>query len=196
LLGVYCFSGFFTPVRFERERIAVHVEPEWIHVSGLYLYRNESRWPTLLTLGIPFPTDDNHGMPVRFALAEADAAGCRQTELAPIGRRGAVRLRLFFRPKEQKWIRLDYTQPTAVPRGRYLLTTTRAWRRPIAQASFRLSLAESLRLTESNYVLTRLRGLTRTQEFEFNRTEFYPTADWEFNWHQATAGGEGEGGTP
>ena len=195
LLGVYGFSGLFTPVRFERESIAVRVEADRIHVTGLYLYRNSSRLPTLLTLGIPFPTDEQHPMPALFSLAESDESGRHRAELYPVGWGNRICLRLFFRPGETKWIRLDYTQPTAVPRGRYLLTTTRAWRRPIAQASFRLSLPASFRLLSSNYALTPVSGSGGARDFEFGRTNFFPEQDWEFAWREAAPALRDRGGS-
>jgi hypothetical protein len=194
LLGVYFFSGLFTPVRFERENIVVRAETDRIHVTGLYFYRNTSQLPAILMLGIPFPTDDQHPMPRHFSLAESDESGRISAELLPVVRGETVRLRLFFGPGEEKWIRLDYTQPTSVPRGRYLLTTTRAWRRPIAQASFRLTLPASLRLLTSSYALRPISGCAGAQDFEFTQTNFYPTQDWDFAWRAAGAAVRVQGG--
>ncbi|MGH9788957.1 MAG: hypothetical protein ACRD4U_09680 [Candidatus Acidiferrales bacterium] len=182
--GTYFFSGQFTPVHFDQERITVQVNRSQLHVTGLYHYHNRSRLPAWLTLGVPFPVDADHPAPDDFFLSETGEDG-RPLAPLPSARRGDEgRVRLFFRPGEEKWIRLDYTQPARVSSGRYLLTTTRAWRRPIAQASFTLRLPPGAELVSSNYVLTPEPAAGPRRTYTFSRTEFYPDQDWEFAWQE------------
>ncbi|MGD1156003.1 MAG: hypothetical protein ABSA41_09260 [Terriglobia bacterium] len=182
--AIYFLSGRFTTVRFDRERIDVEVEEGLIHVHGLYHYRNTSRLPAVLTLGIPFPVDRDHPAPDAWALAEVHEDGRLVRGLTPRGQREEPRVRVFFRPGEAKWIQLDYWQPAHRPEGVYLLTTTRAWRRPITQASFRLLLPPGFQLKTSNYPVRELPGSHRSTSFTFSMTEFFPDQDWRFSWRE------------
>ena len=73
--AIYFLSGRFTTVRFDQERIDVEVKEGLIHVHGLYHYRNTSRLPAVLTLGIPFPVDHDHPAPEVWTLAEVHEDG-------------------------------------------------------------------------------------------------------------------------
>ena len=195
--GIYFFSGRFTPVRFDRERIEVRVERGRIRVLGLYHYANRSRLPAVLALGTPFPVDRDHLPPETYSLSEATEDGRWLAEIYPIVRGGDVRIRLLFRPGEAKWIRLDYAQPTRVANGRYILTTTRAWRRPIANAFYILRLPHCFGLALSNYALTDSPASGRWKTYSFSKTDFYPDHDWEFAWDETVScPGVREGGLP
>ena len=181
--AVYFFSGYFTTVRFERERIEVQVRRGAVRVSGLYEYRNRSWLPAVLTLGVPFPVDQAHPAPTFLLLTEAVQGG--EPGLIPYTSRGGeVRFRLFFRPQEVKRVRLEYEQPARLPNGRYLLTTTRAWRRPIDSASFTLLLPRCYALAASNYPLTAVSAPGPRAAFSFSRGQFDPRHDWEFAWDE------------
>jgi hypothetical protein len=180
--GVYFLGGHFTTVRFDRERIHVQVERGWIQVCGLYHYTNQSRLPAALTLRVPFPVDENHPAPQAFFLREVAEDGRSVGEITPTGRAGNVSFRLLFWPGEAKWVRLDYTQRTRNFTGRYLLTTTRAWRRPIGRAEFRLRLPSDFELVSSSYEVATAAGEGSWRTYSFSKTDFYPDRDWEFAW--------------
>ena len=187
VIAIYFFSGYFTPVRFDRERIEVRVERGLIHVTGLYHYRNSSRLPAVLTLAVPFPIDAAHPAPDSFSLCETTEDGRSLGEIAPNGWRDDVRFRLIFRPGEGKWIRLDYAQPTRVANGRYLLTTTQAWRRPIGRAEYLLHLPRNSPLVSSSYALTRLPAAGPWRTYCFSKMRFLPTEEWDFAWQEEPA---------
>ncbi len=180
--GVYFFSGYFTRVRFDLERIEVRVEPGRIIVTGLYHYANLSKLPAVLTLQVPFPVDDAHPSPGIYALAETSADGRALKQIRSVDRKGQVTIRLIFRPGEAKWLRLTYVQPSHVPKGRYILTTTRAWRRALARGEYVIRLPEDMELISSNYpvALTAVAGPGRA--YGFSATDFLPDRDWEFSW--------------
>lgn len=179
---VYFLSGYFTTVRFDRERIEVRVEPGQIHVTGLYHYANASRLPAILTLRNPFPTDSDHPQPAWFRLSQAAEDGQELTELPVAVRGDSASFRLVFRPGEEKWVRLDYDQPTRAASGRYLLVTTRAWRRPIGRGDYFLRLPPGIELGSSSYPLKPLPGTRGHNTYHFARTDFYPDQDWVFAW--------------
>ncbi len=180
--AVYFFSGAFTTVRFDRERIDVQVNRGRIHVTALYHYANASRLPAVLTLRNPFPTDSDHPRPDSFWLSEAAEDGQDLAELPVAVRGDDVSFRLFFHPGEAKWIRLDYDQPTRVANGRYLLVTTRAWRRPIGRGDYFLRLPLGVELASSNYPLKRAPEAGGHNIYHFARADFYPDQDWVFAW--------------
>jgi hypothetical protein len=190
-----CFLGSrFTPVRFDGERIDVEVTRQTIHVHGLYHYQNSSHLPALLTLATPFPVDPDHLTPDAIALAEVEESGRIVKSLELRGPQQAPSVRLLFRPREAKWIQLDYWQATRMASGRYLLSTTRDWGRPIAQAAFRLLLPEGYRLLSTNYPVSTAPAASRCQAFTFSRTNFYPTQDWQFSWRENRAAAGNIGG--
>ncbi len=156
-----------------------------VRVKGLYHYRNTSSLPAVLNLRIPFPVDRDHAPPVAFALYESSAEGNSLAELPVVERGEDAYLRLIFRPGEARWIRLDYTQPTRIARGRYLLTTTRVWGRPIARADFVLRLPGHLDLISSNFPVQPSASSNGGKAFAFSRTNFYPDQDWIFSWAAA-----------
>lgn len=185
--ALYFFGGYFTSVRFDRERIDVRVTPGQIHVRGLYHYANTSRLPAVLTLRVPFPVDSDHPQPEWFALCDSSEDGREGAEIVPVARGGDVSFRLLFRPREVKWVRLDYVQPSRVNRGRYLLTTTKPWRRPIGRADYVLRLSSDLTFLSSNYDVRLATADGTRQAFTFSKTEFFPDHDWEFAWNDSRA---------
>lgn len=192
--GVYFFSGYFTTVRFDQERIEVKVNRGRILVTGLYHYTNASILPAVLTLKVPFPVDENHPQPDWYGIFESTEDGRAGDEIFPAVRGSDVTIRLLFRPREARWVRLDYEQKARTPLGRYLLTTTQAWRRPIAHAEFLLRLPRDFDLVDSNYPVSprTLEGPWKT--YAFSKTEFFPATDWEFSWHEPSAEAAMRGG--
>lgn len=181
-LAFYFFGGYFTTVRFDRERMKIELHKGRIQVRGLYHYTNSSALPAVLTLQVPFPVDRHHPQPDWYGLCESTAEGHALASLAPVSRAGQVYFRLLFRPRESKWVRLDYEQRAEITEGRYLLTTTRAWRHPIGQADYILRLAPELALTSSNYGLQPESGRDPGRVYTFSKTDFYPEQDWLFSW--------------
>ncbi|HUQ50300.1 MAG TPA: hypothetical protein VM056_06265 [Terriglobales bacterium] len=157
-------------IRFDRERIDVWVVPGQVHVSGLYHYKNQSSLPKLISLGLPFPVDDQHDQPSTFSISEV--TGSRTIE--PRITRGDVSFRLWFLPNEEKWVRVDYVQRTHLPAGRYILKTTQEWGRPLSEGLYVLHLGRGLQLVTTNYVLD--------DEYSFRTRDFYPDKDWVFAW--------------
>ncbi|MBZ5565290.1 MAG: hypothetical protein LAP13_23075 [Acidobacteriia bacterium] len=189
VFGVYFFSGYFTSVLFDRERIEIRVEPGRIIVAGLYHYLNSSRLPAVLSLRVPFPVDGEHPPPGIYTLSEARADGRVLRQIRSVDRDGKVAFRLIFRPGEGKWVRLSYVQPTRVPNGRYILKTTRAWRHPLAQGEYVLRLPRELELAFSNYPLALTPPARPWKVYGFSAVNFWPDRDWEFSWggHAAMA---------
>lgn len=185
-VAVYFLSGQFTSVRFDRERIEIWAAPGQLQVTGLYHYQNESRLPAVLTLSVPFPVDAEHGPPSTFSLSEVGPVGTPR-EIAPAIRGGRASFRLIFRPGEDKWVRLDYVQATRSQRGRYILTTTRAWRRSLERGQYVLHLRRGLTLSFSNYALDAA-APDEPRTYFFSRTNFYPDRDWEFSWDEPGTG--------
>ena len=181
--AVYFFSGSFTTVRFDRERIEVEVEHSTIRVVGHYRYVNESALPAVLRLRVPFPIDPEHPQPTAVILSEAAEDGRMLRIVSPSVRGEDVTCRLVFMPGEAKWLRLSYLQSTRVSAGRYILTTTRAWRYPMKQADYTLNLPPGFSLVSSSYALTTLTA-DRWKTYGFSRADFYPEHDWEFAWEE------------
>lgn len=185
--GVYFFSGYFTTVRFDRERIEVQVERGQIQVQGLYHFTNASWLPAVVRLRVPFPVDRDHLQPEVLTLCEAAEDGRELAEIRPLMRGGDVMLRLVFRPRQAKWLRVDYAQRTRVANGCYLLTTTRTWRRPMQRADYVLRLPRDFELASSNYPVSLALAPGQWKVYSFSKTNFYPGQEWEFAWDEPPA---------
>lgn len=185
--GVYFFSGYFTTIRFDRERIEVQVARGRIQVRCLYHFTNASRLPAVVTLRVPFPVDRDHLQPEVLTLCEAAEDGRELAEIPLLMRGGDVAFRLIFRPRQEKWIRVDYAQGTRVANGRYILTTTRTWRRPIERADYVLRLPRNFELASSNYPVSLAPAPGPWKVYSFSKSNFYPGQDWEFVWDEPPA---------
>jgi len=183
-LAIYTGCNVFPQVHFDRERIEVWVVPRQIQVTGLYHYSNPSRLPALLSLGLPFPVDAEHLRPSTYSIATATADGHVVAPIRPTERHGEVGFRMFLRPHEDKWVRVDYVQGASVSRGTYILTTTRKWHRPLERGDYVLHLSAGLELASTNYhPEATVKGEKNT--YLFSRTDFYPSEDWNFAWREA-----------
>ncbi len=185
LLAFYLGSNVFSPVRFDQERIEVRVADGQIQVRGLYHYRNRFPLPLSFSLGVPFPGDDAHPTPSIFSISEVLADGSTSKEIAPRSYHGDVVFRLWFAPKQEKWIRVDYIQSALQSNGRYILLTTRKWNRPLDRGEYILHLYNGSKLAASNYPL-QLEARGQQNQYSFVRSNFYPCEDWNFSWRTKT----------
>jgi len=187
LIGVAVYAGcnVFPQVRFDRERIEVWVAPQQIQVSGLYRYRNPFAVPAFLSLVLPFPVDPEHPRPSMYSIATATKDGTIVDYLHPTERHGEVHFRVNLLPHEEKWLRVDYVQGTSVPRGTYILMTTRKWRHPLVRGDYFLHLAPGVELASTNYRFD-VALVGDTNVYSFAKTDFYPNEDWEFSWREIT----------
>ena len=181
ILAFYFGSNVFSPVRFDQEKIEVWVAGGQIQVRGLYHYRNRFPLPLSFSLGLPFPVDDGHKPPSIFSVSEVLVDGSTFKEIAPRSYHGDVVFRLWFAPKQEKWICVDYVQGALQPNGRYILQTTRKWNRPLELGEYILHLDNWSELAASNYSL-RLEQRGQQKQYSFGRSDFYPSQDWEFSW--------------
>ncbi len=187
MVGVYFFSGFFTPVRFDRERIEIRLEPDRIIVTGLYHYENSLQLPTVLSLRVPFPLDCEHPAPAIYTLSEASADGRVLRQIQDVNDNGKILFRLLFRPGEKKWVRLTYVQPTRVSSGRYILKTTQAWHRVLARGEYVLRLPREMTLNYSNFPVAPIPSAGPWKTYGFSAINFLPDRDWEFSWNEHSA---------
>jgi hypothetical protein len=181
ILAFYLGSNIFSPVRFDREKIEVWVTGGQIQVRGLYHYRNRFPLPLSFSLGLPFPVDDAHKPPSIFSVSEVLADGSTSKEIASRNYHTNVVFRLWFAPKQEKWVRVDYVQDILQTNGRYILLTTRKWNRPLDRGEYILHLRDDFDLAASNYTLQLELG-GQQKRYSFVRSNFYPSADWAFSW--------------
>jgi len=179
MLAVCSGSNAYPRVRFDRERIEVWAVLNQIQVSGLYHYRNPSRLPALLALGLPFPVDAKHPRPSSYFIATATEDGRILKYVRPRVSWGEVRFRVLLLPHEEKWIRIDYIQGTTEPQGKYILSTTRRWRHPLQQGDYLLHLGPGLHLVATNLLPYAPAG---NNTYTFTKVDFYPAEDWTFTW--------------
>jgi hypothetical protein len=182
-------------VRFDRERIEISAFCGQTQVTGLYHYSNRAVLPVSFSLGLPFPVDSDHDLPAAFSVTEVDNGGNFLKNVTTRIYRGGTVFRLWFPPTQEKWIRVDYIQGTRVNGARYILLTTRKWGRSLDRGEYILHLGPGLELTSSSYAVQR-DILGRRNRYSFDRSDFLPSADWEFTWHKTPAISASAGGKP
>jgi hypothetical protein len=153
LTAFYLGSNVFSPVRFDREKIEVWALPGQIQVRRLYLYRNRFPLPLSFSLGLPFPVDEGHKTPSIFSISEVSADGSTAKDIVSRNYHGDVVFRLWFAPRQEKWIRVKYSQSVLQSNGRYILLTTHKWNRPLDRGEYILHLSDGSELGASNYTL-------------------------------------------
>ncbi len=181
-------AGVVPIVRFVGERIDIALEPDEILVAGRYVYRNP--WPIPVTQGltVPLPVDADHPMPTELTVTRLTPD---PTALPVRMLLGQVAAEVRFGPKEEIHVAVSYRQRAPTREGRYLLTTTRPWRRPLEAAVYTVR-TKGVRLRRSNYDLVR----TAPDRWTFERTQFMPTADWQFSWELPAPEGSSPGSGP
>ena len=185
VFALYAGTNAFSLVRFDQEKIEVFVDGGQIHVCGFYHYRNRLPLPVTFSLGLPFPVDSLHAVPSAYSVMEIASDGSPIREIGTGNYHGNVVFRLFFLPKHEKWIRIDYLQDVAVSNGRYILQTTQAWRQPLARGEYVLHLGNGRDLTSSSYALQKSPN-ERQPTYFFSREVFFPSEDWQFSWKSIT----------
>src|SRR5208283_1194158 len=183
VLAIFVGTNLFSPVRFDKERIEVWVAGGQIQVRGLYHYQNRTLLPLSFSLGLPFPVDANHPAPSTFSVAEVADTGEFLATVNVRNYHGNNVFRLTFWPRQQKWIRLDYIQPTLTESGTYLLQTTRNWNRPLDHGEYVLHLDKGFSLASSNYVVEK-NPSGNQDAYTFSRARFFPSEEWNFTWQR------------
>jgi hypothetical protein len=177
----YAGSNIFSPVRFDREKIEIRSGDGRIQVHGVYHYRNRFPLPLTFSLGLPFPMDATHLAPSDYSVSECLADGTAGQEIRTHKYHGNVVFRLWFAPSQEKWIRVDYTQPLMVSNARYILLTTQKWQRPLDSGEYILHLDEGNELVMSNYPTHKSED-AGGRTLSFTKSNFFPQEDWIFSW--------------
>jgi len=181
LFALYVGTNAFSPIRFDRERIDVWAGDGQVRIHGLYHYRNRFSLPSSYSMGLPFPTDDLHGSPSDYSVSECSEDGTITKEISAHKYHGNVVFRLWFKPSQEKWIRIDYTQPILVSNARYILMTTQKWHQPLEGGEYFLHLKQGNELVTSNYAM-QASAEGGSQTYSFTKTNFLPEEDWIFSW--------------
>jgi hypothetical protein len=183
ILATFLGTDFFSPVRFDQEKIEVWAVDGQIQVRGLYHYQNRTILPLSFSLGLPFPVDQEHPAPSTFCVTEAKSTGETWDAIRVRTYHANRVFRVFFWPKQAKWIQVDYVQTAYAERGRYILKTTRKWNRPLNHGEYILHLGNGLKLASSTYPLKH-DSPDIENTYSFSRVDFYPREDWRFVWHR------------
>jgi hypothetical protein len=153
LVAFYFGSNLFSVLRFDKEKIEIWAHEGQIQVQGLYHYQNRSPLPLSFSLGLPFPVDSQHESPSTFSVSEIESSGAVIRDIDTRNYHGGTVFRVWFAPRQEKWIRVEYVQGARTSGGRYILLTTRNWKRPLDSGVYILHLAQGLELASSNYPL-------------------------------------------
>ena len=165
--------GFYPLVRFPREQIDIHVYPEHDVVEAWYVYRNPFPFPVLQGYVLPLPVGPRLPMPTDVWAKRLDA----EDEIPLRLFRGTHHFTLAFAARETVTVYAVYRQQTPDRSAWYILTTTQGWHRPLDHGLYRV-FPHGVRITSSTYPLQ----AEGSDHLAFQRTDFWPTAEWHFAW--------------
>ncbi len=172
--SLLAYGGFFPKVRFTSERIHVRIDPNRLHVCGLYRYRNDLPFAVTQGLSCPAPSEDGLG-PVEFLLAERLDPTGRCHGILPVRvMNGTVLFEVTVPADSEVEVRVRYGQSHRGKLGRYILTTTAPWGRPLQRGRYELE-TDGVSFVESNYPLEQECG-----QWVFEKADFMPDRDWIF----------------
>ena len=161
-------------VRFTEEEIYITACPEYVEVTGYYIYQNPFPFPVVQGFSIPFPVDRDHPEPLAVHVVRTDKG---ERAIPVVELFGTCRFDLRFAANETIPLRVRYCQYAPTREARYILTTTQPWGRPMSKAKYRLY-PKKVTITDSNYPLDPREG----GALGFERRDFMPEADWAFAW--------------
>ena len=181
MLAIYAGTELLSPIRFDREKIEVWALDGQIQVRGMYHYQNRFPFPVSFSFGLPFPIDDHHPLPAVVSVSEVSPCGIPLQGISIRNYHHDSLFRLWFAPRQEKWVRVDYVQGAREETGRYILLTTRKWKHALDSGEYILHLGPGLELDSSNYPLHAAHSESGNV-YAFHRSQFYPDGDWLFVW--------------
>ncbi len=181
-------AGF--PVRFDSERIRLHIVGDSLEVRGTYYFVCERRTQREIPLFYPFPDDSLLGGARMVALAARTAP--------PDTTRGAARpsaparweslprvhgVRWWMPPCMGDTLVAEsvYRQRLHREYARYIVTSTRAWNRPLRRALFEIHLPDGATPTEFSFPFTKREGNGQIY-YTFEADSFFPDRDIVVRW--------------
>jgi hypothetical protein len=169
-------------VRFYREYVTVEPAAGLTRVSALYYFRNDADRAVEQAISYPFPVDRFHLYPRVVRVWEVTDAGRRAMGFSH--RRRSVIWTMRFEPREEKIVRVDYTQDIRVPRAVYIVTTTRFWQRPIEIAEFEFRVPSALDSVRLSFEPDTRTVSGDTIVYYMRREQFMPDEDLVVTWQE------------
>jgi hypothetical protein len=171
-----------SPIRFCREYVTVEPSQGSTRVSALYYFRNDSDQRVKQGILYPFPVDRFHLYPRVVRVWEKNG-----DDLRPMGfvhRDRHVLWSMELEPREEKVVRVDYTQEIRRPRAVYIVMTTHEWKRPIELAEFEFRIPAALDSVSLSFEpdLRTVEGDTIV--YYMKRVDFMPDADLVVTWKE------------
>lgn len=171
-----------SPIRFYREYVTVEPSHDSTRVSALYYFRNDSDRRVKQGIKYPFPVDRFHLYPRVVRVWEKSG-----DDLRPMGfvhRDQNVLWSMELEPREEKVIRVDYTQGIRQPRAIYIVTTTSEWKRPIELAEFEFRVPAGLDSVNLSFEPDRRTVEGDTIVYYTKYIDFMPEADLVVTWKE------------
>jgi hypothetical protein len=166
-------------VVFESEKIAVHVDDQYILVEGVYVFRNDSPAPHELPLFYPLPVDSLHLFPARVLVRQGGRT------IQHRNRENGVSFTIDTPAEGTASVTVVYSQKCLDNSGCYILTSTSAWNRPLESAEFEITVAEGIELEWISYDAKPTDGVGSVRAYEFSRKDFLPEKDLCMRWRVA-----------
>lgn len=169
-----------SPVRFVREHVRVEPSERQTRVVGVYIFRNDSDAPSDVGMRYPFPIDRGHLYPTRIRVHEE--RGGVPEPMGFVREDAGIAWRMRFAPREERTVRVEYTQDIREKRAIYIVTTTRQWLRPIERAEFEFRVPAALKSVRLSFEPDRSEVVGDTIVYHMTRTEFMPERDLTVTW--------------
>ena len=179
----------FTPLlRFDREKVTLHVQTGRVEVEGIYEFLCTGGVADSSLLFYPYPRDSLLG-PASTRLVEGrcgdgPAQPIRFTEHPPGGVSWSIPLNLC----ERITIRTVYRQELLGNYARYIVTSTAAWKRPLTHARFEIELPEDAIPEEFSFPFVR-DDSPGANVWIYETMDFMPKEDITVRWQQPVEAG-------
>lgn len=195
LIGLADAGGFDPlegnfPIRFDSERIRLHIVGDSLEVRGTYYLVCVRQTRGEIPLFYPFPDDSLLGGARMVALtARAASANIPREEARPAA---PARWESLPRVRGVRWWMPPCTGDTLVAESvyrqklhgeyaRYIVTSTRAWNRPLRRAQFEIHLPDGVTPTEFSFPFTK-RNRNGQVYYSFEADSFFPDRDIIVRW--------------
>lgn len=174
-----------TAVEFPRETITMTVDSALVSIHGVYEFRNNLPRNVELPVTFPFAVDESADYPhavAVFVRADGDSVPVPFEERRPAHE---VAFHLTLPASRTLHWEVRYRQRVHGSRGRYVLTSARAWGKPLESGDYRFVLPRALRVVEAWPEPEREELAGERRVLSAHREAFLPDREMQISWAPA-----------
>ncbi|MBD3168516.1 MAG: hypothetical protein GF307_03465 [candidate division Zixibacteria bacterium] len=171
------------PVEFYREKIIMRIDEDYVHITGIYYFRNNKSQKIRFPLVYPFPIDETHTEPDSIIMRFRNGGNENDIDFRESPRGKSIACRLPLMPGDDNVMTVIYRQKLKGNEARYILTTTAAWGKPFELAEYEIFIPDDFEDVDINYPFTIDNKDEALKKFTYKRSNFMPDRDLVVKWH-------------